>query len=72
MIRTKLTLSIIVTFIATWLVISAIIWLLLDTTPYKEVMCHSIMIVFMLLFGWLPCIPVYKDLEDTLKHTNNK
>jgi len=64
--RTLLTLSVITTFIATWLVISVIIWLLTDLIAYKEVLRHPAMFIFMLVFGWFPCIPVYSDLEERI------
>lgn len=63
---TKLMLSILITFITTWLVLGVIVWLLSDVVAYKEVIRHPGMIVFMFIFGWLPCIPVYTDLEERL------
>ena len=60
---TKIMLAIIATLLLTWCVIGSIGWMLSDLS-YKDCMTNSGTIMFMLIFGWIPCIIIGADLDE--------
>jgi len=64
--NTKIMLSIIVTFMFTWILLSTIGYLLSDAT-FKEVSSSVPVGMLMLLFGWIPAAVVAYDVDERLK-----
>ena len=64
--HSKLVFTFIAVTITTWLVVGAIVYFLSDDISYKSILRDTGMLVFMLIFGWLPAIPVCIDLDERL------
>jgi hypothetical protein len=61
--HTKLMLAGITTFILTWLFIATVGYLLSNDYTIKQCLTSVATIWFMLMFGWLPIVPVLSDLD---------
>lgn len=58
---TKVMLAVIATFLLTWLILSFIGFTLSDTNSFKEIARSGGVIMFMLIFGWIPAALVGMD-----------
>lgn len=57
----------ILTFILSWMSISFIGYMLSDVgTTFRQVATNGGCIMFMIVFGWLPCVIVAYDLDNKL------
>ena len=56
----------IATFIATYLLVGAIAYLLSDNITFREVLTHTGTFVFMMFLGWIPSVVVLIDLDEAL------
>jgi membrane-bound acyltransferase YfiQ involved in biofilm formation len=63
--NTIIMVAVIGTFIATACFLGFIGWCLSDLS-YKQCMNHGGLHFLMLLFGWIPCFFVGKDIDDKL------
>lgn len=54
------------TVLATWMFVSTIIWIFSDAT-FKQVASDPGMIIFMLIFGWIPSVIVCCDVNSKLE-----
>ena len=63
---TKIMVAVIATFLITWTVVGLIGYLLSDIT-YKECMANGGTLMFMFIFGWIPCVIVGADLNERLE-----
>ena len=61
---TIIMVAVIATLLLTWCVMGMIGYLLSDLS-YKECMTHGATLMFMLVFGWVPCIIVGADLDKS-------
>lgn len=65
MIKTKIMLAVIATFLTTWCVMGIIGYLLSDAS-YRECMIDGATLFLMLTIGWIPCLIVGIDVDDKL------
>lgn len=63
MIKTKIMLAVIATFLTTWCVMGLIGYLLSDLS-YKECMTHGATLMFLLIFGWIPSVIISYDMNE--------
>lgn len=63
---TKLMLAFIGTFLTTWLTVSTFGWLCGTFVTFKFVATHPTVMMFMLLFGWIPAMIVVNDINEKL------
>ena len=64
---TKIMLAVIATFLITWCVVGIIGYLLSDFS-YRECMNDCGTVLFMLIFGWIPCVIIGADLDNQLNN----
>lgn len=64
---TKIMLAVIATFLTTWCVVGIIGYLLSDLS-YRNCMVDSATVLFMLVFGWIPCVIIGADLDNELSN----
>lgn len=64
---TKIMLAVIATFLTTWCVVGIIGYLLSDFS-YRECMIDPATVLFMLVFGWIPCVIIGSDLDNQLSN----
>lgn len=62
--NTKLMLAGISTFLLTWLFIATVGYLLSNDYTIKQCLTNTATITVMLMFGWLPTVPVILDLNN--------
>lgn len=63
--NTTILVVVITVFIITWLVLGLIGYSINDLT-YKATLSHTAMIIFMVVFGWIPAAIVGDDLDKSL------
>ena len=56
-------LSVVITFLITWMTIGLLCFILSEST-LKQSLIETPVIMFMLIIGWIPCVIVGRDLED--------
>ena len=61
--HTKLMLAGITTFLLTWLFIAVVGYLISNDYTIKQCLTSTATIMIMLMFGWLPIVPVLNDLD---------
>jgi hypothetical protein len=66
--NTIIMLAAIGTFAATWLLVAAIAYLLSDIADFKSCANNGGTMMFMLLFGWIPCVLIGTDLFEYLEN----
>jgi len=64
---TKIMVAFIATTLLTWLFVSFIVYMALDSVTYREAATNGGMGLFMLTFGWTPGVIVCTDLEQKLE-----
>lgn len=65
--NTKLMVMVVLTFIATWVLMGTLVFLLSDLS-FKDSLKEPGIGFFMLLFGWIPSAIVGYDLDERLKN----
>ena len=53
------------TFIATYMFVGGIVYLLSEGITYRESLTQGGLMMFMLIFGWIPSVIVCLDYDET-------
>ena len=64
--NSKIMLSCVATFIATWMFISIVAYLFTDVATFREVAANPVVLMIMLIFGWIPSVIVGGDLDKKI------
>lgn len=59
-------LSAVSTFFLVWMLTSSFFWIFTTDILFKDIVMNPSMILFMLIFGWIPAVIVGVDLDDKL------
>ncbi len=65
--NTKIMVMVVLTFIATWVLMGTLVFLLSDLS-FKDALKEPGIGFFMLLFGWIPSVIVCYDLDERLNN----
>jgi hypothetical protein len=64
---TKIMLAVIGTFIATWMFLTTIGWLLSEDQSFRQVATSGGILIILFIFGWIPSMVVAIDLDQKLE-----
>jgi hypothetical protein len=64
---TKIMVGCTVTLLITWLLLTTLAYLLSSATDFRSCATNGGLLMFMLIFGWIPSVIVGCDLDKHLK-----
>ena len=64
MVRTKIFLIMLLTYIISYLITALMVWFFNDNITYIQAIKSGTTFFFSVFLGWIPMILVYFDLED--------
>ena len=62
---TKIMILAIFSFIATYMLVGGIVYLLSEDITYRESLIQGGVMMFMFIFGWIPSVIVCLDYDET-------
>jgi hypothetical protein len=63
---TIIMLALMGTILLTWVLIASIGYLCSESLTFRESATHGATLMFMFIFGWIPCVVVGSDLDKKL------
>jgi hypothetical protein len=65
---TKIMVGCTVTLLITWLLLTTLAYLLSSATDFRSCATNGGLLMFMLIFGWIPAVIVGYDLDKKYKN----